>query len=152
MQKKGIKLVASLIALWGLLSMGKPAQAGPYADELGRCLSRSATSADKTILAKWIFSIMSLSPDLREISSLTDSQRTQLNQQMAQVFMSLVSRSCRTQAKNALKYEGTEGFGQGFGTLGEMAMILLYTNPAVSEGMLGFIEYIDLNKLSNLLD
>ena len=149
---KQIKIILSLITLLGFVAGSKPAVAGPYADELGKCLSRSATSADNITLVKWIFATMALSPDLKDIVSITDSERNVLNQQMGKVFETLVTRSCRTQAKNALQYEGSEGFGSGFGALGETAMTLLYSNPAVAEGMFGFIQYIDIDKLVKVLE
>ena len=43
-------LVAALV-----LSMSPPALAGPYADEMARCLVRSTSPADRNALVRWLF-------------------------------------------------------------------------------------------------
>src|SRR5580692_5230588 len=90
-----------------LLSMASvaPALAGPYADDLSKCLVKSSSADDQLTLMKWIFAALSAHPAVKPLANISDSQRTEFNAKAGALFERLVTKDCRTESVAALKYE-----------------------------------------------
>jgi hypothetical protein len=127
-----------------------PASAGIYGDELGKCLVKSTTTADKNTLVKWLFSLAALHPDLKSIASISAGERDEINKSMGAMFERLLTVSCKTEAQQALQFEGTSTFESGFQILGQVAGHELFSDPQVSSGMDGMLKYIDQEKIKEL--
>ncbi len=141
------------ILLGSLLALGicGTANAGPYADDLGKCLVRASTDADKQELMAWIFSAIALNPRIAPHANITAAKRDQLDRNMAAVFTRLVGESCQKQASEALKYEGGSAFGTAFQLLGQVAGQQLFQSPEVMAGSSAFIKHVDLDGLQKKL-
>ncbi len=124
---------------------------GPYTDALARCLVTSTTEADKSMLVKWIFVVVSVHPVVQPILSVADSTRVQLDQAMADLLQRLLTVSCTAEARQAMKYEGDAAMEASFGALGEVAMRNLFADPAVSAGAAAFAQYLDEDALLEAL-
>lgn len=131
--------------------MPKPAIAGPYSDDLAKCLVSNTTDADKTLLTKWFFAVASLNPALGKISNITDAQRESIDKKMAKLYERLITESCKTQAQQAVKYEGASALEVGFRVLGFVAGRELFASPKVREGIKGLDKYVDKEKLKKVL-
>src|SRR5262245_51015619 len=95
-----------VVAGFAAASCAAPVSAGPYSDDLAKCLVASTSAADKSGLVQWMFAAASLHPDVRWMTNLTDHDRQELNQKMATLVETLLTQSCLAQTKDALKYEG----------------------------------------------
>jgi hypothetical protein len=129
---------------------GKTA-AGPYADDLSRCLVSATSAEDKNTLVKWVFSIASLHPALGSVSAVTGSQRSQMDREVAALFEALLTDRCKKQTQSALRYEGEKTIGTAFEVLGQAAMMELFSDPAVAKGLGAFTAHLDQKKLEALL-
>jgi len=127
------------------------AQAGLYADDLARCLVESTTAADKNALVKWMFATMALHPAVKSIASVTDAERTRSTRSTAELFEKLLIGSCRTQAQQAVKYEGAIALQSGFQILGQVAARELFADPNVAHGLAELEKYIDSPKIGQVL-
>lgn len=134
------------LLLLGLLAAG-PAHAGPYSDELGRCLVASTTTADKNALVKWMFATVSLHPAVKSIASVTPAERAGFNRDTARLFERLVTESCKAPTRQALKYEGPAALQVAFQFLGQVAARELFADPAVAGGMSDLERHFDKQKL-----
>jgi hypothetical protein len=81
--------------------------AGPFADEMAKCLVSSTSPQDRTLLVRWIFSLMAMHPDLTAMANVSDKQRVDLTKQTGQLFQRLLLDSCRSQTQTALQNEGS---------------------------------------------
>jgi hypothetical protein len=126
------------------------AEAGPYADEMTKCLLRSTTTADRTLFVRWFFTAAAAHPAVRPLAVVTDQQRNEANRDTAALFQKLLTESCRTEVQQAVKYEGAQTIGTGFQAVGELAGRELFTDPAVTQAMGGFEKYFDQQKLAEL--
>lgn len=136
----------SLLALAGAalsLSLAAPASAGIYGDSLSKCLIESTTPADKTTLVRWIFAIATLNPEVKTLSAVTPAMRTEANRQAAQMFQTLLTKTCVTEARKAVDYEGRAVFEQSFNQLGQVAGRELFGSPDVAAGMAELQQFID---------
>lgn len=129
------------------LSAGPALAAGPYTDELSKCLVRSTTTADKTLLVKWIFSTMALHPDVKGLANVSDDQRASLDKETARLFEALLTHACLSQAREAMKYEGQSALEASFSVLGQVAAREIFANPKVASGMADFAKFFDEERL-----
>jgi hypothetical protein len=141
-----------LAAALAVVAQPSVAQAGLYADEMGKCLVGKTNAADKTTLIQWIFSAMSASPAVKPMASTTPEQHAAHNRSGATLFQRLILVDCRAEAVAALKYEGPASLETSFQLLGQVAMRGLMTDPAVEQEMRGFATYFDQEKLQALFE
>lgn len=129
-----------------------PAYAGPYSDDLAKCLVESTTTSDKNALVKWMFAMAALHPAVKSIASITEAERTQSSRSTAQLFERLLTESCRTQTQQAVKYEGAAALQTGFQMLGQVAARELFADPNVARGLADLENHIDSQKMKRALD
>jgi len=130
-----------------LIVMATTANAGPFTDEMSKCLVRSTSEADKTLLIKWIFAAMATHPDVESLSSVTPEMGEQLNKETGKLVMRLLTRSCKTETRQAVEFEGEDTFKASFGVLGQVAMQGLMANGEVSNYFSGFEKHLDAKEL-----
>jgi len=128
-----------------------PALAGPYTDDLSKCLVRSTTPEEKSLLVQWMFATMALHPDVKYLAKVTPAERAKLNQRVAALFESLLTRSCLSEARDALKNEGTSTFEASFNILGQVAGRDLASHPEVASGFAAFGKAVDSQKIERAL-
>ncbi len=129
-----------------------PAYAGPYSDDLAKCLVESTTTTDKNALVKWMFAMAALHPAVKSIASITEVERTQSSRDTAQLFERLLTESCRTQTRQAVKYEGATALQTGFQMLGQVAARELFADPSVARGLADLENHIDSQKMKRAID
>lgn len=134
-----------------LLLAASAAQAGPYTDDLGRCLVATTTTADKHLLVKWMFATAALHPAVESIAAVTPEARSGFNRDTARLFERVVTEACREQTQLAVKYEGAAALQAAFQMLGQVAGRELFADPAVAGGMAELERYFDRQKLQSVL-
>ena len=150
MSKLQNRLLAALLAGAGLLAPWA-AVAGPYSDDLSKCLVRSTGEDEKRTLVKWIFAAVALHPEVAEISSVTPAQRAEMTRNTAKIFEKLLADSCRAEVQQAVQYEGPQTIGTSFQVLGQVAARELFANPNVSASMADLGKYIDQKRLAEAM-
>ncbi|HWA39640.1 MAG TPA: hypothetical protein VG873_17430 [Burkholderiales bacterium] len=130
-----------------LLCWAGAAQAGPYADDLAKCLVSSTTAEDKHALIRWIFANAVLHPQVRELASLSVAQRTDVNTQTGRLMERLLTDVCKPQLQTAIRYEGPGTIETGFAILGQVAMRELMTDQSVARGFSEVELYVDKEKM-----
>ena len=128
----------------------QPTFAGPFADELAKCLVTSTNNRDRNKLVKWIFSVYSDHPEVSYMVDLSDREKKIIDKEMADLFTRLLSEDCFDESKNAQKYEGNIVFFKAFQSLGQVAAQGFMGNPDVKRSMNKFSELIDTKKLDHL--
>lgn len=128
------------------------AVAGPYADELGKCLVESTSQRDRVDLVRWMFSAAALHPAVKPISSVTEEQLDDASRATAGLFMRLLTESCREETKAALQYEGTSTIETAFSVLGQVAGREMFSSPEVAAGLAVLEKYVDSEELEALAE
>ena len=123
--------------------------AGPYTNQLSKCLIDSSSKKDKIILMNWIFAIYSANPDI-EIISISQSKRDIYYKKVAKLFLRLLE-DCKLEFKEALKYEGRYALYRSFGFLGKVSARRLMGNPFVIKESMKYLKYIDKNEIEKAL-
>jgi hypothetical protein len=117
---------------------------------MAKCLVKSASAEDRTLLVKWMFSAMSLHPDLASMSSISTQQRDVLAESAGGLFQRLLLESCRPETQAAVQNEGLQTIQYAFQILGQVAVRGLMTDPHVLEGMKSLGKGLDEEKLKAL--
>ena len=147
MNRRSIFVVA-LLAITGLISTA--ANAGIYGDDMAKCLVRSTTTQDRSVLVKWIFAAAASNPEVKSMVSVTERQRNKLNKSIAKLFERLLTDSCRKETQAAYKYEGKATISSSFNLLGQVAGRELFSDPNVTKSVSGLAQYIDQKKMNDL--
>jgi hypothetical protein len=142
----------SVLLALSLVVATVPSLAGPFADDMAKCLVRSTTPADKTMLVQWIVVAMTLHPEVKQFSSVTPAQRDTLNRQIGELMISLLTDRCQTESREALKNEGMSTIESSFRVLGQVAAQALFTHPDVVSGMAEFGKAVDGEKMKALIE
>lgn len=138
--KTRISLAA--LALAALFS-STAAHAGVFGDSLAKCLVRSTTESDRTVLIQWLFVAMASHPDVHSLSNVPPAKAAELNEKAANLFVNLITQRCKSDTEEALKNEGPAALTQGFSVLGQVAMQGMVTNPTVVEYLSGLQKHVD---------
>jgi hypothetical protein len=141
----------ALVALLLSVGLAAPAHAGPYGDDLAKCLVEKSSDADKTTLIKWFFAMAASHPDVRSIAAITAEQRDGLNRNVAQIFQTLLTDTCRDETKKAMKYEPQTAIQSSFSVLGQVAAQGLFSDAGVAESLGEFTKFVDEEKLQAVL-
>jgi len=132
-----------------LLASGA-AQAGPYSDDLAKCLVKAASPADVSVFMVWLFSAMSLQPDVKPYTAMTDAQRDAASKKAAELMQRLMLVDCHAETVAAIKFEGAHSIETGFNVFGQAAGRGLFSSPEAA-GYLGKMEtYFDTAKFEAL--
>ena len=132
------------------LATAGSALAGSYVDEMSRCLIRSTSDADRTLLVKWMFAAAAVHPAVKSITSISDAQRDELNKSAAKLLERLITESCKSEMRKALTYEGPDAIQTSFQALGQVAARGLFSDPAVARGIADVDGYMDKPKIERL--
>ena len=128
----------------------KPIFAGPFEDEMAKCLVTSTNKRDKTKLVKWIFRVYGDHPEVTYLLDLSDREKMVIDKDVANIFTRLLSEDCIDETKEALDYEGESVMFNAFRILGNVAAQGIVDNPEVKKSINKFVELIDYEKLDYL--
>ena len=126
--------------------------AGPYTDDLTKCIIESTTQADRIAFVKWMFYAISMHPAVKSHASISEEQINKASENVTKLLMKLLTESCREKAKKAVKYEGQLAIQNSFQTLGQVAAQEIFTNPEVAKVMSDLEKYIDGEQLKSSLE
>lgn len=123
--------------------------AGPATDALTTCMTDNTTGKDRKDMARWIFGIMSVHPEIQRLSNVTETDRDQLDRLLADMATRLLTENCKEQTKIAMEKEGSESpLKTAFGVIGKLAMQELMANSEVNSASSSFAKYLDMNKIT----
>jgi|SRR5947208_8105407 len=143
--------LVAVVSLHALLA-APAVVAGPYTDDLSKCLVRSTTNTDKTLLVQWIFATIALHPDVKRLATVPDSDRQELNKKTGKLFEALLTHSCVGETRQALKYEGNSAIEASFNVLGQVASRELFANPSVAKGLAELGKFFDAKRVQKQLE
>jgi hypothetical protein len=89
-------------------------------------------------------------PAVKSLVTVSKAQADAANKTIGDLFMRLLTASCKDDARRALQYEGTGAIEAGFQVLGLVAGRELATSPDVAAGLAALEKHIDKNRLQGL--
>jgi len=136
-------LLAGLVIV---LPISNPAFADSYSDAMATCLADSTTGKDRKDLARWMFAIMTLHPEVANIATISTEDREAAHKTAGLLLNRLLLDNCKKEFVASVKND-SDATKASFEALGRMAMQELMVDPNVAKGMTNFIKYIDLQSL-----
>jgi hypothetical protein len=125
----------SIAAFLFSLAWASLATAGPYTDDLSKCLVKSTSPDDQVVFMQWMFSAMALHPAVSSLASISAEQHVTFDKKAASLFVRLMSADCRQQTIDAVKFEGATAVQTSFQLFGQVAMRGLMSNAQVADGL-----------------
>jgi hypothetical protein len=126
------------------------AVAGPYADDMAKCLVKATSTEDRGIFMRWLFAAMALHPEVASMAAVSPQQRDDLNKRTGALIQRLLTESCRSETLQAVRYEGPATIQYAFQVFGQAAAGDLFSDPRVAAGMKDLAKYVDQEKLKHL--
>ena len=124
--------------------------AGPFEDEMAKCLVTSTNKRDRNKLVKWIFRVYGDHPEVSNMVDISDREKKVIDKDVADIYTRLLSKDCIDETKKALDYEGENVMFNAFQILGQVAGQGIVDNPGVKKSINKFVELIDYEKLDYL--
>ena len=149
MHKSTIFVIAISLLSFGF-NFSQTAYAGPYTDQLSKCLVESTSVRDRNNLVVWMFASASQHPAVKDIVIVTDEQLDEANRKMAELLMNLLTVACHDETADAFAYEGQSTIEASFTVLGSVAGREMFSSPSVGDAMAGMNEYLDEAKLKEV--
>src|SRR5690349_16034102 len=148
-----VQSVSTLVLALGIVLCGvNPPYvfAGPYGEEMTKCLVRSVTASDRSHLAKWLFVTMARSPDLESMLSLSPEQRDRIDRNAAASLTRLLGDSCGSETQHAIRYELDAGL-HAYQEFLQSIERDIASSPAATQGVKDFAQSLDQEKLEGAL-
>lgn len=156
-RKNGLLSVLSVAAL---LCYGAQAhaqvqpEAQAQTEALKTCISRSVTPDDERLILRYVFFMMARHPDVSRYATISEPERNALDQQVGTMMTRLMVDQCGNEIRAVYK-SGNQNviqaaFGQAFSGVGERGMKDLMGHPDVQAASMGFVKYMDMNRLIKL--
>ena len=142
--------VLACAALMSSFLLCAPSRAGPYADEMAKCMVKSSTPADRAVFIRFIFVAIAQHPDVQSLVRIPQHQIEDSAKVTAALVQRLMLESCRGETQLALRYEGPQTVVYAFQIFGQAAGAELYSNPRVADVMNHMGKYLDVDKIKNL--
>lgn len=144
-----MKNLLANITLASSLTLGICAttQASSTVDALSQCLVQATTTTDKTTVLQWTFAALAQHPDLNSMSSISITQKEQLDQNLAQILQRILVEQCSTQTKAVIQADGFEAVGTSFQELGSITGNEILKTPQVKNQLNGVLKHVDMGKL-----
>lgn len=128
----------------------QPIFAGPFGDEMAKCLVSSTNNRDRNKLVKWIFRVYGDHPEVSYMIDLSEREKNVIDKDVADIFTRLLSKDCSDETKKALDYEGDNVMFTAFQVLGQVAAKGFNNHPDVERAINKFVKLVDLEKLDYL--
>ena len=126
------------------------AVAGPYADDMAKCLVKATSAEDRGLFMRWLFAAMALHPEVASMAAVSPQQRDDLNKRTGALIQKLLTESCRSETQQAVRYEGPATIQYAFQVFGQAAAGDLFSDARVAAGMKDLAKYVDQEKLKQL--
>ena len=124
--------------------------AGPFGDEMAKCLVQSTNSKDNISLVRWIVRVYGEHPDSNDFINLSIKDKEKIDKEIDALFNRLLLEDCKKETKMALNYEGDQVLFTAFQIMGQVAGRELNKEKNVAEAINKFLNYIDTEKLEYL--
>lgn len=141
-----VRILAAAGLLMAALLEAGPAGAGPYSDDLAKCMIRTSTPADRAEFIRFLFSAMAQHPDVSSMANISPRQMEATLKGTGELVQRLLLKSCRSESQKAIRYEGMQSIFNGFQSYGQAMAADLLGNPIVAGKMNDFHKYLDADK------
>ena len=138
-------LAGATLLTAGLLAAG-PSGAGPYSDDLAKCMVKSSTPADRAEFVRFLFSAMAQHPDVASMAKISPQQMEATLKGTGELIQRLLLQSCRSEAQQAIHFEGMQSIFFGFQFYGQAMAAELLGNPIVAAKLKDLNNYLDADK------
>lgn len=142
-----------LIVLAGLATVASAtgAQTQTAVGDLGTCLSDNTTGRDRKDLARWMFAAMAAHPDMAALSAVTDADREESARVAGVLFTRLMTEACPNEMRAAVAEGGAAAIGDGFETLGGVAIRELMRNERVAAAIGDIQRFMDEDRIGEVV-
>jgi len=132
--------------MWIGMFLSLSVYAGPFTDEMSKCIVTKTTESDRTLLVQWIYAAISSHPDVEPMSNISPKVGEDLNKRIANLVTELLTVRCKKECQKAVEFEGANSIKASFETLGKVAVQSMMSHPKVKKFVSIYANYLDKEK------
>lgn len=125
--------------------------AGVPTNPLGQCMVAKTTGEDRIAVARWMLAALVSAPKVADLSNVDTARKTAADKGMADVFTRLVTVDCADLARPLLLARDKGAFETAGGTLGEIAVKELLTDPKATAALTDYVKLLDWSRFEAFL-
>ena len=125
--------------------------AGPYSDDLKRCLVESTSKRDNIVLVRWLSKALLAHPEVKDLAVIGSAKAAQIDKDFARYIERLLGDNCSAPFANVMRYEDPDAVRKSFEFLGQVALKELMDNPQVQEAVSGVLKQLDMEKIGRAI-
>jgi len=146
-----LRRITAAAALSAALFSPLAHSAGADTQALTTCVTDHTNGKERKELIRWVFLAISAHPEIQDFVTVNAATKHGADAYVASLVTRLMAEDCAKELSAAYKSDGTDSIRVAFGTLGELAMRELMTNPNVSQSLNGMQKLIDNAKVAKAL-
>ena len=143
-------LIISLLIVASFIGTNHAA-AQTETDVLASCLVDELNGKERKQLAKWIFFAIAAHPEIKPYSTVKELDLESSNKSTGALISRLLTKNCPNELSKANKANPL-ALQKAFEFVGQVAMQELMTNDDVTKAISGYANYIDQEKIGELLN
>jgi hypothetical protein len=151
-----LKVALAVAVTAGLMSdaasAAQPSQEASENSALAQCVALRTTGADRIMTARWLFAVMTKSPQIVDLSAVTAERRKELDQGFAKLLTRIITKDCVDQVRPIAAISAEDAFGQVGEALGVTAMKELTSGKEVDKALKAYVEYLSDEDFKPLMD
>ena len=147
----GIAIMRNITLCIASLLISASCWAGPYGDDLKRCLVESTSKRDSIVLVRWLSKALLAHPEVKDLAVIPNAKAVQIDKDFARDVERLLGENCSAQFANVIRYEDQDAIRKSFEFLGQVAMKELMDNAQVQEAVTGVLKQLDMEKLGRAI-
>ena len=148
--------LAAVGALAGLTSQAgwcaQPSERSTQEAALTQCVVLRTTGADRLLTVRWLFAMMTNSPQISDLSNVPAERTKELNQGFAKLLTRIITKDCIAEVRPLAADNLDEAFGLVGKALGETGMNELMSGKEVDNAMSDYADFISEDDFKPFLD
>lgn len=146
-------MLVAIMGLWAQAAWCAPSSTQTSGQpSLSQCIALRTTGADRLLIARWLFAVMSKSPQISDLSAVTAAHTAELNSDFAKLMTRIVTKDCIEQVRPLAAGNVKDAFEQVGAALGETAMGELMGGKEVDKAVGAYTEYLSEDAFKPLTD
>ena len=125
--------------------------AGPYGDDLKRCLVESTSKRDNIVLVRWMSKALLAHPEVKDLAVISNAKAVQIDKDFARYVERLLGENCGAPFANVMRYENPDAIRGSFEFLGQVATKEMVDNGQVQEAVTGVLKQLDMEKIGRAI-
>jgi hypothetical protein len=144
--------IVGLAVLSSQAATAAPSTQKASEQSISQCVAMRTTGEDRILTARWLFAVMSKSPQMTDLSAVTAQRTLEIDKDFARLMARIVTKDCIDQVRPLAASDLNNAFEQVGEALGIIAMAELMAGKEVDKSLGAYAKYLSEDDFKPLMD